>query len=612
MLDWISLVDEFPIQITCLRSHKNNSLFSIQAIGKVERLIELAQMLTWMAATFRRPQYGRLSYSTPTFQKMEDTSFRIGILDLEPIKEGLCWSPMFTNGVIAKSFPTPKRNDEIGVEVPFDLMVVLGRIWYPMEYLNGFVLKGHSTILIPTQRNHDSVQWHFISHEDHRKKIHMSAMKDYRGRFVEDVGLETLQTARTFVGWTQDAHVHVGAKTSGYDSIRDSKVLPSPRRPRLAREMTSGMGTSGLGFFGMQLGAKVIIPKGVFGPVKREHILLEDMLLNSRNNPILLWDAGTRRGWMVPEIAALLMILHVWAARQTDSEALLKKIPFAEASSDAAQGCYEAIRTHRNLQLRSQADGDGEDLKFITQVENIFAAIESRKEEIITRNNSSARFSYSTYLKGWELTDIAHSKPWFKEKRILLDDTCGTWPSVLAKQREVLVLFCQGISELIQPADDESFCQTWKTVPKDHSYLAASAACISNLDIHCQLADRFKGCCFNYKNCPSRLQEVNLKPSSRSITIPPTGAIIVGRPHHSLYQACLPGLGQLQDMTHKLCTEKDSTQDTSKEQAVGNRNSLSLPHPKTETGDIRPNTNDNNEVRIEGRTRMGEKEMNAC
>jgi hypothetical protein len=77
----------------------------------------------------------------------------------------------------------------------------------------------------------------------------MSEIKDCCEAFVEDDDLRTLQRARVSVGWTSDAHIHVGTKTCGYASIRDSKVPYSPRQPRLAREMTPGIGTSGLGFF---------------------------------------------------------------------------------------------------------------------------------------------------------------------------------------------------------------------------------------------------------------------------------------------------------------------------------------------------------------------------
>ncbi|KAF2007440.1 hypothetical protein P154DRAFT_529058 [Amniculicola lignicola CBS 123094] len=337
-------VEGIHLEIASLMSHQSRSAFSLKANGTTHSLVKLAQILTWIAETFRRPQYSTLSYSTSTFQKTGDACYSIAISDLEPIKDGLCWCPMFANGVIAKYFPTPKRHNEVGLEMSFDLMVMLGRIWYPMGYLNGFVLNGSSTILVPTLKTQHSVQWHFISNEDQNKKIDMSAIDTCCGKFVEDVGLRALRSARKFIGWTWDAHVHVGVSISGYDSIRDSKVPYSPRRPRLAREMASGIGPSGLGFFGMQLGTK--------------------------------------------------------AARQTDSETLLKILPFAERSSDDAQGSYEAIRNNRDLQLQSQANGDGEDLKFMTQVENVFAAIESRKEEIITRNNVSARFSYAKYLKG--------------------------------------------------------------------------------------------------------------------------------------------------------------------------------------------------------------------
>lgn len=245
-------------------------------------------------------------------------------------------------------------------------------------------------------------------------------------------------------------------------------------------------------------------------------------------------------------------------------------------------------------------------------MENIFAALESRKEEIITRNNASARFPYSTYLKGWELIDIAHSKPWFKERRILLDDTCGTWPSIIGKQREVLVLFCRGVSDLIRPPADDLFCQTWRSVPKGRSYLAATVACITNLDIHCRLDNRFRACTFNHKNCPSRLQELDHRPSSRAFPIPAAGAVIVGRTHHSLYQACLPDSSQLLDTTRKLGIEQDSAQEKLKAVAVEDSIlTLPLPESKDNSEDICSTSTDDKNVRIARNTRKGEQEMNA-
>lgn len=437
-------------------------------------------------------------------------------------------------------------------------MLVPGRIWYPMEYLDGFVLKGRSTIFIPTWKSQGSEQWHFLSQKNPHKKISMHAVRESCRDVVQNVGIDVLRSARAFVGWAMDAEMHVGARTSGFESIRNSKAPFTPRRPRFGREMTLSIVTSELGFFNVNFRTKLVIPQSMFGPVKREHILMEDMLLNSKEDPIILWDVGTARGWMVSELAALLTILHVLALRRTDGEALLERIPYAQQPSNDGEASYKAIREHQHLLSRS-SDTDGENLPLMTQVKNIMAAMESRKEEVIKIDHAFSKFSNSTYLHGWELTDIASSKPWFKEKRVALDDTCETWPSILADRPEVLVLLYQGVGDLIRPSLNEPHCGTWKSVHKGRSYLTATVMSITSMDLHCCAVDRFKACAFDNKNCPSRLQELHHKTPTRSIPIPLTGVVIVGRSHRSLFKACAPN-PMVSDGLKRQFTEKEKLQ----------------------------------------------------
>ena len=143
-------LDGCECDIIELEPYHGYSRSRVVATGTNENLIKVAQILAWIIATFRRPKHGELSYSTSAFTKTHDGVYSISMLPLEPIQDSVCWCPMFPSGIIAKDFPIPKRHGEIGLEIPFNLMVVLGRVWYPMEYLNGFVLKGYSTILVPT------------------------------------------------------------------------------------------------------------------------------------------------------------------------------------------------------------------------------------------------------------------------------------------------------------------------------------------------------------------------------------------------------------------------------------------------------------------------------
>ena len=514
----------------------------VKVTGSAENIKGLAQVLTWIAAMFRRPKPGQLSYSIPKFERTGGTGYRITILDLQCIdEESLCWSAMFPSGIIAKDFPIPERNNETGLEISFDLMVVLCRIWYPVEYLDGLVLKGYSTILVPTQKTEDSVQWHFISNKNQEEKIGLSSIDTYCGFVLETLDLKGLQSSRTFVGWCKKAISHAGTKASGFKEIRDSQAPARSRRPRLEPEFAPSIGTSGLGFFGGQLGLKIKFPKSVYRPVKDEHALMEDKLLNAKNNPLLVWDEGTRRGWIISEVAAILMIIHVWAYRQTDSESLLQKIPFSECSSEDGLASYQAIREHENVILRSQPSGEAKDLVFGAMVKKFFVALESRKELIIFEEESvPLTISVSSHLTGWEVTDMAYSTEFFAQKKTSLNKkTCGNWPSVLfRKRKEVLTLFCRGVGDLIEPISGGQICSLWTSVPQGHSYLVSTISNLTKLGAFCCTDNCFDDCALDGKTCPSRLQKVSREQPSTSIETPVEGAVIIGKYHDSLRQAC--------------------------------------------------------------------------
>ncbi|KAF2090558.1 hypothetical protein K490DRAFT_61878 [Saccharata proteae CBS 121410] len=135
--------------------------------------------------------------------------------------EASCWHDMFVGSVLALNFPIPARRNERGVEVPFDVMAALALVHYPMDYLDGIVLKGYSTILVPLNGFHGdpkdgSVQWHFVYSGDQSRRIEMDELKkEIQGTLLEGVGLEQLSQRRALVGYWQNATVRLGTKDSG-------------------------------------------------------------------------------------------------------------------------------------------------------------------------------------------------------------------------------------------------------------------------------------------------------------------------------------------------------------------------------------------------------------
>src|SRR5205814_10229216 len=131
-------------------------------------IVELAQRLSLIGAALTLSPLGeQVAYSKAIINSKSasqspafDITFRS-----EPLHpaEDPCWLPLFCNAVIACEFPIPGRQDEMGLEIPIDIMAGIAGVRHAVEYEGGVVLKGFSTMFVPVKRKDDRVQWHLIS-----------------------------------------------------------------------------------------------------------------------------------------------------------------------------------------------------------------------------------------------------------------------------------------------------------------------------------------------------------------------------------------------------------------------------------------------------------------
>ena len=206
---------------------KHSKFTTVLASGNTKSLVALAQLLAWLGASFRLPEYGALTSSRVHFHRSGppvsiDSSrraeFDLTLNQLRPTEasDGTCWRPMFANSVIAEGFPVPERRGEVGLEISFEAMVTLNKILFPLEIPDGIVLKGNSTLLLPLAGDRESVQWHLLCNAQPTENIGLNAIPDHCRSQLLHLDLRTLSQARTFVGYCRDALVIVGTRDSGY------------------------------------------------------------------------------------------------------------------------------------------------------------------------------------------------------------------------------------------------------------------------------------------------------------------------------------------------------------------------------------------------------------
>lgn len=454
---------------------------------------------------------------------------------------------MFANSIIAKGFPVPERRGEMGLEIPFEAMVTLNKILFPLEIPDGIVLKGNSTLLLPLAGDSESVQWHLLCNAQPTENIGLNAIPEHCRSQLLHLDLHTLSQARTFVGYCRDALVIVGTRDSGYGDLDESGIDIDSSTIRIDREMATSIGTSGCGFFGTQITGKIKYAKGLYAPIISEKVRIEDDLLNAKDRPLLLYLADKKLAALVPELSVILTIAHKWAARQHDSEALLAKIPFAQASWNGGKAAYDAIIAARELQLRAPSACE-EALYLMALLKDFFLALEQRREMVQQRNRLSVSLQRVPGLQriglyGWDLFDIAAFKSSDERWTLINAVSGGQWYKVAERNPKMTVLFCKGLKQPIRPARPQLICQAMMLVPEQKFHLVAMCSCVSELskcdptkpqlasNLYLDTSTReevFEDCDFSGESGCQRVNELVKKPPDRPFPLEARGALIFG------------------------------------------------------------------------------------
>jgi hypothetical protein len=548
-----------------IKVSKTFSCVRFDAIGSLGDLISLAQQLTWLAACFRISSTETLAYSEVTMVLSNSNVFAIRTCPLTPClnKRGACWHSMFSRSVIAGGFPIPERGDRHGVELPFTLMAPLGRIWYPKEYLDGVVLKGFSTILVPMSINQDGVQWHFIGHNDSRKEISMAAVEKHCEVVVEHIPIQELAKKRTFVGYCPEVHIHLGTRDSGFERVQaPPRTLAQDVGTELlfSREVNPVLSIPGMGILGGSIGTKVQLPNSKLSELKQDDAFLEDQIFNARRSASILYDVGTKTGWLVPELSVILHLVHFWASQRPEHDELVDTLPFSELSSDGAEASYRAILDSKDDPL--QRNQKRNTVIYVgDRIRWIYLALQSRKEILIKRQSETTKppdLSRGGVLYGWNFEEIANRQEFLTKLKVNVDaESSGGWETLAREDPKIVVLFCHNLGQPIRPVRPEQLCSSWHPIPCGRCYLVASVPTILGLTKSCRgsqdqpmLSPKhywkrrellFERCSLNSGTACKRLQELAKQPPNVPMnfnTIGRTGAVIFGRPLLTRKKGC--------------------------------------------------------------------------
>ena len=284
-------------------------------------------------------------------------------------KPGSCWIPLLRESVLSCGFPIAQRDEGLGLEIPFNLMMYLSGVHYPVEYGQGIVFRSHVregsgdySMLVPTRKLETSVQWHFFE-----GATGASANDAERTKFLEDMAnpnfwyqtkdIESLVECRAFLGYCSCAKVLIGSKEFN-PPIRPSSLPKAGIDVNISLNDNVTFSGSAKGFFniGMTLGYEV--RRGQEASIPGGALDVQGLLNRAADQPLLLYDAAVHRAWLVPELSVALHMTHHLLARRDISSDIRTQLRFADATGHGGRAALDAIDKCRNVVLWKEGERD--------------------------------------------------------------------------------------------------------------------------------------------------------------------------------------------------------------------------------------------------------------
>lgn len=426
-----------------------------------EHTVDIMEQIAWFESVFTynevksKPRGPFLVGGYYSFSSASQC-YRLSIEHCTPIA-GPCWTKILRSATLAVGFPVRKRPEGIGLEIPFPLLLRFADISVSMEYDGGTLLVGESTILFPARKLEDGIQWHVTDATSAKDAIQVIKGSPDWIR-TNDIG--QLAQLRVYLGYCSHAQVLLGTRelVMSQNIMELQSLLPkSKSHIELAHESTMTAGFSILGIFNTTVGGKWVIPTRLNVSLEESRDL-EDLLMNSRQRPVLIYDRKDDRAWLVPELNVIVHIaltyLNQTDVRQRCLASVRETLPYLNAAAGGGLETYNAVKDHWNLELYRKLE-DGHMKTFgmvIRDFMNDFQKL--RTAENIRRESKGFQFTLpaigSQSLRGWDFSELALKKGNIFQREMKWKRSGPLW-TMLTDIEDMLVIMGSSFGNLIRP-----------------------------------------------------------------------------------------------------------------------------------------------------------------
>jgi hypothetical protein len=197
------------------------------------------------------------------------------------------------------------------------------------------------------------------------------------------------------------------------------------------------------------------------------------IISSAEKTPVLLYDTGERRAWLVP---ASSVMLHIAQHRHWLEPFTVDDEPVRFHTGQSAR---ETLLKSALVQL-----SDEEQYNFRDMITNIWSLFEYLIDQKVAQDRKPGKKIHAALqeiLFGFEYKAVVEERSPFRQKKCTLARSNGGWLPLI-QDIDALVLFANGFEDLIRPqGTNEGLCHRWRTVPKQKDYLATTVETLIDL-----------------------------------------------------------------------------------------------------------------------------------
>jgi hypothetical protein len=267
-------------------------------------------------------------------------------------------------------------------------MTSLAGIRYVIKHDDSIILEGPSFRIFPTSATTDSIQWHLVPRKDDDDLEEF--LKDFPKR-PPAAHLGSYEHKKAFLGFCRKAEIHVGTITSNSQKINYSTAKIESTHQYIGQTFTVAINAGFSKYInaGISASGTVQSVKGQAEKSMSSSSIADNSALSTRvDRPLLFYDVQSYRGWLVPELSAILFLSHAFIRHnirfrpEEQAKPLLDSLQQtnAEILGNGGKAAYDAIIRGEKVVLWLAKEGHP--IYFRDLVEYILNCIDARRDSV--------------------------------------------------------------------------------------------------------------------------------------------------------------------------------------------------------------------------------------